>query len=579
MSGETKAQLVRENADLRARLDKALRQLDAIRNSRTEVRKLNDVLEDRVEERTAELLASEKRLRDSERRYRSLMNSSPDALILFDLNGIIVMANAMAARLVGLARPEELIGRHALEFIPPEYRDVAGERLALQYRQAYPQALESRFIRADGTTFEVEMFGSGVLDDEGKTIGILGVARDITARRQLEAQLRQSQKMEAIGQLAAGVAHDFRNQLTVIKGFGEMLLRRDLVAEAGRERLEEILRAAERAAALTNDLLIFSRQQVVAPQVVNLDETIQSMFHSLVRVIGEDVCLSVTPSGGVGMVQVDPGEFQNALMNLVINGRDAMPRGGQLTITTAGVDLDEAHVSQHVGAAVGPHVVVTVSDTGVGMDRETQEKIFEPFFTTKPVGQGTGLGLSMVYGFVKQAGGHIDVSSEPGQGATFRLYFPKAAEASRGAEEAGGSGASGAMGKGEGTVLLVEDEEAVQRLVADALGESGYTVLEASSPENGIALAQQHAGPIDLLITDVVMPTMNGPALAERIRAVRPGIAVLFMSGYTADALDRRGFTGMNARLLVKPFNSPSLLRATHEALGDTDGTGLYLRE
>lgn len=514
---------------------------------------------------------AEESLRHSEQRLRLHFEQAPLGVIEWDLEFKVARWNPGAAGIFGYSERETL-GRHAAFIIAPDAREhvdkVWNELLA---RKGGKRSVNHN-VTKDGRTILCEWYNTPLVEEQGKLIGVASFIQDITERKRLEQEFVQAQKMEAVGRLAGGVAHDFRNQLTVVKGFGEMLLRRSWVTEEGRDRVAEILKAAERSATLAEKLLTLSRQQLIRPEVVSLDELITSMAKSLARVIGEDIRLSVIPFSNLGRVEVDPAEFQHALANLVVNAKDAMPQGGRLTIEAANVELDEAYVQQHIGASVGPHVMVAVSDSGVGMNRETLEKVFEPFFTTKPVGQGTGLGLAMVYGFVKRSGGHVGVYSEPGQGTTFRLYLPRVSEVSQPQHEVP---SPAVVEKGTGTILVVEDEEGVRRCVVQTLEESGYAVLEATGPAKGIALAERYEGQIDLLIADVVMPDMNGPDLAARVRAVRPGIRVLFISGYTGDGLAQRGLVEKEARLLAKPFGAQMLIQAVQEVLLSVKAPGL----
>jgi CheY-like chemotaxis protein len=378
----------------------------------------------------------------------------------------------------------------------------------------------------------------------------------------------QSQKMETIGLLAGGIAHDFRNQLTVIQGYGEMLAREEGLAERALDYVRQILAAADRSAELSGQLLAFSRQQELRPTVTNLGHVIAGLSKSLLRMVGEDIRLSVASSPGLGNVKTDVGQFQQAMVNLVVNARDAMPNGGQLTIETSNVNLDETFAKKHSDILPGPYVMTVVSDTGVGMDKQTLQHIFEPFFTTKPVGQGTGLGLPMVYGFVRQSGGHISVRSEPGHGTTFRIYLPRVCEPltadARGEPQT-------ALPKGVGTILVIEDESPIRAMVARTLRESGYTVLEASSAKDALPLGEHYDGRIDLLLCDVVMPDMSGPDIAAKVLAARPGMPVLYISGYTGKALANRGVLPSDVNLLVKPFSSRALVEAVLRLLGQTN--------
>ena len=385
--------------------------------------------------------------------------------------------------------------------------------------------------------------------------------------RRSEEQLRQSQKLEAVGQLAGGIAHDFNNLLTVINGNSELLLR-GLRDEKQSERVQEIRKAGERAAQLTRQLLAFSRKQVLQPVVLNLNSIIPDTDKMLRRLIGADVDFLTSLEPELWPVKADPGQIEQVLMNLAINARDAMPQGGKLTIQTANVYLDESYAHGHAAAvSPGPYVMLAVSDTGHGMDAETRSRIFEPFFTTKEKGKGTGLGLSTVYGIVKQSGGNIWVYSEVGRGTTFKIYLPSVAEASeqRAPEAAPREG----VPQGSETVLLVEDEEVVRRLARDILELNGYRVLEAADCREALSLCESHEGPIHLLLTDVVMPQMNGRELSECALALRPAMRVLYMSGYTDDSIVHHGVLDAGVAFLEKPFTPDAVARKVREVLDD----------
>ncbi len=384
------------------------------------------------------------------------------------------------------------------------------------------------------------------------------------ARRQAQHQLLQSQKMEAIGRLAGGVAHDFNNLLSVIEGHGE-LLRAEVGKESpGRKRVEEILWAAERAASLTRQLLAFTRQQVLEPKVLRLDRAVGEARHMLERVIGEDITLAVVAPKELWRVRADPNQIVQILLNLAVNARDAMPRGGTLAIDLANAELDDRFAASHPPSTTGPFVMLSVSDTGLGMDAETQRRVFEPFFTTKKPGVGTGLGLSTVYGIVKQSGGFIWVTSEEGRGTTFTIYLPRVDETE--AEVAEAPPPSPAL-PAAGRILLVEDDPGVRGLMAELLEARGYTVRAAGSPAEALAWAESSSEPLDLLVTDVVMPGMGGRDLAHRLAGLRPGLRVLFVSGFAADTLARQGEIGPGRRFLSKPFSGASLLDSVAEAL------------
>jgi signal transduction histidine kinase/ActR/RegA family two-component response regulator len=384
-----------------------------------------------------------------------------------------------------------------------------------------------------------------------------------------QGQLEQAQKMDAIGRLAGGVAHDFNNLLTVILGRTDILLHPLKPEDPMRRGIELIQRTAGRAADLTRQLLAFSRKQVLEPVVLDLSAVTTDMKDMLGRLIGEDIALLTTPTPGLGRVKADRGQVEQVVMNLAVNARDAMPQGGRLILETANVDLDDEYVRRHVGARPGPHVMLAVSDTGTGIPREIQAQIFEPFFTTKEQGKGTGLGLATVYGIVKQSGGYIEVDSEPRQGTTFRIYLPRleaAVTVDRSVRPAAAAG-------GTETILLVEDEEGVRELARDILRASGYTVLEARNGAEALLLCERHQGPLDMLLTDVVMPRMSGRELAERLAPLRPELSVLYMSGYTDDAVIRHGVLAAGTAFLQKPFTPAALVLRVRETLDLTAAT------
>ena len=379
-----------------------------------------------------------------------------------------------------------------------------------------------------------------------------------------QGQLEQVQKMDAIGRLAGGVAHDFNNLLTVILGRADILLRQLKPEDSMHRGIELIQRTAGRAADLTRQLLAFGRKQVLEPVVLDLSAVTMDMKDMLGRLIGEDIALLTTPTPGLGRVKADRGQIEQVIMNLAVNARDAMPKGGRLILETANVDLDEEFVRRHVGARTGPQVMLAVSDTGTGIPREIQTHIFEPFFTTKEQGKGTGLGLATVYGIVKQSGGYVQVTSEPNQGTTFRIYLPRLSDTAILVDRSTRPVTAAA---GRETILLVEDEEGVRELARDILRASGYTVFEARNGNEALLISERHQGPLDLLLTDVVMPRMSGRELAERLGPVRPGLRVLYMSGYTDDAVIRHGVFGSDTAFLQKPFTPAALMQRVRETL------------
>jgi PAS domain S-box-containing protein len=434
-----------------------------------------------------------------------------------------------------------------------------------------PIQAHGKALLGESVTFEMEwnkrVFEAHVQplrSNEGEILGVIGVALDITDRKHLADQLRQSQKMQAVGELAGGVAHDFNNLLMVMKGHAEMLL--DRLPEGGAElqNAKQIHEAAERAAGLTRQLLAFSRKQVLQPRVLDMNEAVGGMIQMVSRIIGESIELAFLPGSKLGCVKADPSQIEQVVLNLVVNARDAMPKGGRLTIETTNIDLDNSYAASHAVVDAGPYVMLTVTDTGCGMDSETQARIFEPFFTTKGPGRGTGLGLATVYGVVKQSGGYIWVYSEIGHGTTFKVYLPRVAAP---AEKLAPEKPPTAPSPGTETILFVEDEENVRELVSEYLKARGYTVLEAGDGIAALELAEKHEGAIQMLITDVVMPKLSGRELATRVTARRQGLKVLYISGYTDDSVFRHGVLEGGMSFLQKPFNLKALAEKVREVL------------
>jgi two-component system cell cycle sensor histidine kinase/response regulator CckA len=506
-------------------------------------------------------------LRESGERYRSLFSRAGDGIFIMSLDGKIIDVNESLARMHGSSR-EELLQKNIRDLDTPETSRMIPERIA---RVMAGEALtfEVEHYHKDGHVFPLEV-ASSLISFGGETY-IQCFHRDITERKRAEAekeklqsQLQQAMKMEAVGRLAGGIAHDFNNLLTVITGYSELLLQKVGKGSPLHGEVEEIKRAGERAASLTKQLLAFSRKQVIEPKVWNLNILMTDLNRMLVRLIGENIDLKTVPGEDLGLVKVDAGQFEQILVNLAVNARDAMPDGGKLVIETANVYLDEEYCARHPYVRPGRFVVLVVSDTGHGIAEEARKRIFEPFFTTKPKGRGTGLGLAMIYGAVKQSEGSIEVDSEVGKGTVFRVYLPRVEG------EAVGSGKSDLPmepPRGSETILLVEDEEIVRNLCGRILEGSGYTVRQAGNGEEAIALAMGYGKRIDLLMTDVVMPGMNGRELMNWFSRIHPETRVLFTSGYTDDAILHHGVLAEGISFIGKPYTPLALARKVREVL------------
>jgi PAS domain S-box-containing protein len=512
--------------------------------------------------RAAELKHSEEALREANQTLQSLVQTSPLAIIALDLDGNVKSWNSAAERIFGWTE-KEVIGLR-IQIIPDDEWDGFYNSLDITRKAGTFTGFETTRMRKDGSLIDVSLSAAPLIDGRGAINGSVVVIADITERKHLEEQFRQAQKMEAVGRLAGGVAHDFNNLLTAIIGYSQLALGRLHREDPMRREIEEIERAGQRAAGLTNQLLAFSRKQVLQPQVLDLNAVVADIAKLLERLIGEDIVLAASLGPDIGFVKADRGQIEQIIMNLAVNSRDAMPDGGTLTIETFNVELDESYTAEHINARAGPHVVLAISDNGCGMDKETQSNIFEPFFTTKEQGKGTGLGLSTVYGIVNQSGGHIGLYSEPGKGTTFKVYLTRLEEAGEKREPRVSQSESL---QGSETVLLVEDEGSVRELARRILEMYGYVVLEAAGSDDTWRICEEHESRIHLMLTDVVMPGANGRELAQLVASLQPEMKVLFMSGYTDDAIVRYGVLGADAAFLQKPFTPATLARKVREVL------------
>jgi PAS domain S-box-containing protein len=572
---------------------------NAIKSKKAEIalQEARDELEKRVEERTAELQRVNEQLRqevserkkaeaallDSRKRYkqlyqeakrseeiyRSLLDSTPNAVMVYDLEGNVQYVNESFASIFGWSRKEVKAGR--VPYLPDSEREstVAGTRAVLDNGVSC-RGFETKRYTKDGTVLDVSISASRYLDHEGKPAGMIVILSDITEQKRLQDQLRQASKMEAIGQLAGGVAHDFNNLLTAMMGYSNMLLQKIPRDADYREQVYQISRAAERAASLTRQLLAFGRKQNLELKVINLNSAIAEFAKILGRLIGENIELVTSLDESLALVEADPSQVEQILMNLAVNARDAMPGTGCLTLETGNVVLDEEYARSRPDVTAGEYVRIAISDNGCGMDGSTVSRIFDPFFTTKEKGVGTGLGLSTVYGIVKQHRGHLAVYSEPGRGTTFKVYLPAADHPSEMIPE---PTAARSDRHGAETVLLVEDEEIVRNLASEVLEMLGYRVLTASNPYEALKVSRECPDPIDLLLTDVVLPKMDGKTLFTLLSPQRPEMSVLYVSGYTEGFIVQHGVLLPGVHFLQKPFTVTSLSAKVREVLDQPRGT------
>jgi len=516
---------------------------------------------------------AKEQLRD-ERFANALLESVQVGIVACDERGVLTLFNQVARSWHGLPAeplPAEVWAEHYGWFLPdgitplkrdqiPLFRALKGERVSDVEMMIVPKQGGARTVLASGRP---------ILDSEGNKLGAVAAMIDITERKRLEQQFRHAQKMEAVGHLAGGVAHDFNNFLTIITGYGQMIQRNLEPGSSMRAHVEEILKSGERAAALTRQLLAFSRRQDFSPRMLDLNTVVGSTENMIHLLIGNDIELRTVLSAGLGFVRGDPGQIEQIIMNLAVNARDAMPNGGSMTVETSNVELDEAYARGHVQVKPGPYVMLAVTDTGCGMDASTQAHIFEPFFTTKEPGKGTGLGLATVYGIVKQHGGNIWVYSEAGQGTALKVYLPRVETG--GAKVEPHRAATHEL-RGSETILVVEDEHAVRSLMVRMLRSMGYWVLEASRADEALMVCLRHKGPVHLLLTDVVMPQKSGRDLLDHLKPLRPDIKVLFTSGYTEEALHRKVLE-RDAAFLPKPFTEEALARKVRDVLDEDKET------
>jgi two-component system, cell cycle sensor histidine kinase and response regulator CckA len=487
-------------------------------------------------------------VQDKERKFQLLFEQHPQPMWVVDpAKRTILEANSAAEVLYGHTRER--------------FRGMSLDTVLVREESGQPSGSPRRHRTSSGRIIDVEMAQRHI--DFGGCPAELVVLTDVTGRRQLEEQLRQAQKMETVGMLAGGVAHDFNNLLTIISGYSQLILNNLPPQDPSYYAAEQILKAGERAATLTQQLLTFSRPRVLQPKVLDLNKLVSGLSTMLRRLIGEDVDLQLALRPDLGMVSADPGQIEQVLMNLVVNARDAMPKGGTLTIETANVELDEGYSGRHLAVKPGPYAQLAVSDNGGGMDEATQARLFEPFFTTKGAGRGTGLGLSTVFGIVKQSGGNLDVYSVPGRGTSVKVYLPRidlpvTVEA---------ESLHRPVSSGSETVLLVEDDEMVRRLVRETLVRSGYKVMDTSDPVEARRLSEKYRGRIDVLITDVVMPKVSGRELAQELQKRRGGMKVLYMSGYTDNAIVNTGILHKEVAFLEKPFSPAALTEKVRDVL------------
>jgi PAS domain S-box-containing protein len=522
-----------------------------------------DALKQSQADLTVALEAEAQARRASDAARQAVIEAAPVAIVTLDLDRRVGLWNPAAERLFGWSA-REIVGQ-PYPLAPPGKEAEYESHFRRLLRGESLLEVESQRRGKDGTLIDVSIEAVPLRATDGRIDGVLVVLTDLSERRRLEEQVRQAQKMEAVGRLAGGIAHDFNNLLTIILGYADLALLALSKRGPEAEQIEQIRRAGERASSLTQQLLAFSRKQVIQPEVLDVNAVVTDAEKMLRRLVGEDIKVALALARGIGRVRADAGQLHQVLDNLAVNARDAMPRGGRLTIETQSVELDAAYTQMHFAVKPGRYILLAVSDTGTGMDEAVRKRLFEPFFTTKGPGRGTGLGLATVFGIVKQGGGNIGVYSEPGEGTTFKIYLP-VVEAE--AEAPGPAAAPSPPPRGRETILVAEDEPGVRVFIADVLNNLGYAVLLAANGADAVRVAHAHTGSIHLLLTDVVMPELSGRELAESLQAHRPGLRVLFMSGYTDDAVVRHGVLQAEVAFLQKPFRADDLARKVRDVLG-----------
>ncbi len=576
--------LLRDSSGTPACFANVLTDLTERKRAENELREHKQHLEELVAWRTRELSESNEELlaeineraraEKQLRRLAMIVEQAGEGVGMVDMDGTLRFVNKAFAKMHGYTDPDQLIGRHMSVFHTEEQMREQVLPFLERARKPGVHVGEVWHVRADGSPFPTEMSVNLLMGENDESIGYIGFAIDITERKQaeeekarLEGQLLQAQKMEAVGQLAGGVAHDFNNILTAILGNAE--LARSALEERQADTLivkslRQIETNAQRASRLTRQLLAFSRRQVAQPEVLNLNDVLDHTRGLLSQLASESITLEYLLAPDLGHVRADATQIEQIVLNLVVNAQDAMPDGGQLTVLTEEIDLDEAYAAATPEASVGPHVVLSIADTGRGMDEATLEHIFEPFFTTKPIGKGTGLGLSTVYGIVRQSGGHITVSTGPGRGTTFKIFLPRVDSSAAKPAVARSSARAPA---GTETILVCEDDDSLRRLMVLILGRAGYHVLTAETSTRALELVASLREPLDLLVSDVIMPGLDGKRLAERLQATVPDLKTLFVSGYTSNVLARRGVLDQGVEFLAKPFSNRALLRRVRAVL------------